>query len=367
MEDNKAMKYSNIKLTAGILKGLLTFILLFLFVYSGESRRLASQMNMISTNAYINFLLFVFVTGAAFSIIFFPISFYTGYILEHKYNLSNQSVGKYFIEKLKGLLVSAVIGIPILLLFFYIMNTFGSLWWLPFAVLMFIISVVLAQILPVLILPLFYKISPIENENLKERITKLAENAGLKVENVFMIDMSKNTKKANAAFAGLGKSKRILLGDTLLDNYTTDEIETVMAHELGHYKKNHITKNIIIGTVSSFLTLFIIAELYEMSLSWFNFDVITRIGALPLLALWGMIINLIENPITNMISRKFEYEADEYAILTTGKREAFINTLDKLTDQNLGDRKPHPLVEWYFYSHPSIKNRTEHIRSLNPA
>jgi len=226
---------------------------------------------------------------------------------------------------------------------------------------MFFISVVLSQIFPILIFPIFYKISPVENENLKERIKSLAKNAKLKVENVYKFNMSKNTKKANAAFTGLGKTKRIILGDTLLDNYTEDEIETVIAHELGHYKKKHIIKNIFIGTASSFLTLYIIAFLYSASLSWFSFDSIAQVSALPLLALWSMLIGLIQTPLGNILSRKFEFEADEYAVMETKNPAAFIKTLEKLTDQNLGDKEPHPFVEWFFYSHPSIKNRINAI------
>ena len=265
------------------------------------------------------------------------------------------------------MLVSLVIGIPILLTFYYILNTFYSLWWLPFAVIMFFISVVLSQIFPIIIFPIFYKITPIENEDLKERIKLMAGNAKLKVENVYKFDMSKNTKKANAAFTGLGKTKRIILGDTLLGNYSIEEIETVIAHELGHFKKKHIIKNIIIGTVSSFLTLFIIASLYQISLSWFGFESIAQIAALPLLALWSTLIGLIQSPLGNILSRKFEYEADEYAIKETKNPGAFIKTLEKLTDQNLGDKDPHPFVEWFFYSHPSIKNRIAAIEKFASA
>ena len=204
---------------------------------------------------------------------------------------------------------------------------------------------------------MFYKITPIDDEDLKGRINSLAKDAGIKVENVYKFDMSKNTKKANAAFTGIGKSKRILLGDTLLENYTKDEIETVIAHELGHYKKKHIIKNIVISTIASFLTLFIISVLYNISIQWFGFDKITIVAALPLLSIWIMLIGLIQTPLTNILSRKYEYEADEYAITSTGKPVSFESTLNKLTEQNLGDKDPHPFVEWFFYSHPSIKNR----------
>lgn len=356
-----AKRYNNIKLAVGIGEGIASFILILLFVWLGYSLKLENYISKFIENSYLLFIAFIMVVGFAASFLSFPISYYTGFYLEHKYNLSNQTFWKWVLEGLKGFLVSLVIGIPILLIFYFSLNYFGSIWWLPFAVIMFLVSVVLSQIFPILIFPIFYKITPIEDESLKERITKLARNANLKVENIYKFDMSKNTKKANAAFTGLGKTKRIILGDTLLENYSVEEIETVIAHELGHYKKKHIIKNILIGTASSFLTLFIIAFLYKNSLSWFDFTSITQVAALPLLALWSMLISLIQAPLGNVLSRKFEYEADEYAIFETKNPFAFKKTLEKLTEQNLGDKEPHPFVEWFFYSHPSIKNRINAI------
>jgi len=359
-----AKRYNNIKLTVGIGEGITSFILLFLFVWLGYSIKLENSLSVHVSNSYLLFLLFVFVIGFIGSVLSFPISYYTGFYLEHKYELSNQTFLKWIWENFKGLLVSITIGVPILLLFYFSLNQFASLWWMPFAIIMFLLSVVLSQIFPILIFPIFYKINPIEDENLKERVTKLAQNANLKVENVYKFDMSKNTKKANAAFTGLGKTKRIILGDTLLDNYSIEEIETVIAHELGHYKKKHIVKNILIGTAASFLTLFFIATLYQSSLGWFGFDTITQIGAIPLLALWSMLVGVITTPLGNIISRKFEFEADEYAVFETKNPSAFKKTLEKLTDQNLGDKEPHPFVEWFFYSHPSIKSRLNAIDEL---
>ncbi len=359
-----AKRYNNIKLVVGIGKAVVSFLLLFLFVWLGYSRELYGYLAEDISNQYLLFIAFVLIIGAAASIIFAPVNYYTGYYLEHKYNLSNQTFGKWLFENLKASVVSLVIGLPIMLAFYFVLNKFGDIWWLPFAVVMFFVSVVLSQIFPVVILPIFYKLTPIDNEELKSRIEKLAEKAGIKVENVYKFDMSKNTKKANAAFTGLGKTKRIILGDTLLENYSVDEIASVIAHELGHYKKKHIVKNILIGTASSFLTLFLIAFLYKISLNWFGFTSITDIAALPVLALWSMLIGVIQTPLGNILSRKFEYEADEYAVKETGSPEIFINTLEKLTEQNLGDKEPHPFVEWFFYSHPSIKNRINAIKKF---
>lgn len=365
MSNKDSKKYNRIKLSIGIAKGIASFILLLLFVWLGYSTSLENLVRNFVTNDYLVLLLYMIVLGLAGSILFFPVNFYTGFILEHKYELSNQTFCKWVWENLKGSLVAGAIGIPVLLAFYFFLNLFQEMWWLPFAVLMFILSVVLAQIVPIIILPIFYKVSPLENEELKERIVRLAKDVGMKVENVFSFDMSKNTKKANAAFTGLGKTKRIILGDTLLDNFSNEQIETVIAHELGHYKYKHIVKNIIIGTIFSFLTLFVIAKLYEISLGWFGYEEITRIAALPILSLWGMLIGLIQTPISNIISRKYEYQADEYAVKATNQPQAFKETLEKLNEQNLGDKDPHPLVEWFFYSHPSIKNRTAAIDSIS--
>lgn len=358
-------KYNNIKLAIGITETILSFILIFLFLYLGYSKKLTEYLYTFSESDYVVLILFTVITGFAGSVILFPLNFYSSFILEHKYKLSNQTLVKYFTEGIKSLLVSGAIGIPILLLFYFILKQFGENWWLIFAAAMFFISVILSQIFPVIIFPIFYKIKSIEDLELKERIESLAHNAGIRVQDVYSFDMSKNTKKANAAFTGLGKTKRIILGDTLLESYTKDEIETVIAHELGHFKKKHIIKNILYGTINSFALFFIISVLYKTSLPFFGFFSLTDIAALPLLTLWAMLIGLVQTPLGNILSRKFEYEADQYAIEVTKKPSSFIQTLNKLTEQNFGDKEPHPFIEWYFYSHPSIKKRISAIEKYS--
>lgn len=357
-------KYNNIKLSISISEAVLLFVLTFLFLYTGSSKKLSDLLYTYSDSDYLVLILFTLITGLAVSIIFFPLNFYSSYILEHKFKLSNQNLIKYFTESIKSTFVTGAIGIPVLLLFYFIIKEFGDSWWLIFSIAMFFISVILSQLFPVIVFPIFYKVKPIEDEELKERIKDLAAEAGLNVKNVYSFDMSKNTRKANAAFTGLGKTKRIILGDTLLFSYSKDEIETVIAHELGHYKKKHILKNIIFGTINSFLIFFVISVLYKTSLSWFGFLSISEIAALPLLTLWAMLIGLIQTPIGNTLSRKFEYEADQYAVQSTKKPSIFINTLNKLTDQNLGDKEPHPFIEWFFYSHPSVKKRIAAIEDF---
>jgi len=357
-------KYNNIKLGISITKTIITFAIILMFVAFDYSKSLTEEITLYTSNSYLILLAFIIITGLAMTVLFFPVNFYTGFLLEHKYKLSNQTFMGWIWENFKGTLIGGIIGLPLLLVFYYILESFGNLWWLPFSIILFLVSVILSKIVPIIILPLFYKISPIEDEDLKNRILKLSKNVNLKVENIFQFDMSKNTKKANAAFTGLGKTKKILLGDTLTKEFTNDEIETVIAHELGHYKHKHIIIGIFVSTITSFVTFYLLSVLYAGSLEWFGFSKITEIAALPILSLWGMLIGLVQAPLTNILSRKHEYQADEYAVRSTNKKEVFIDTLSKLTEQNLGDKNPHPFVEWFFYSHPSIKNRVAHINKL---
>lgn len=357
--------YNKIKLLTGISEGIITFVLLLFFVISGLSCRLQSVISIILANSYLQFISFTFAVGIILGIILFPFNFYSSFHLEHKFKLSNQTFFMWLQEGLKSVLVSALIGLPLLIFFYFVLNKFGELWWLPLSAGMFFFTVILAQLMPILILPIFYKISALQNETLKSNLNNLAKQAGIKIENIYSFNLSKNTKKANAAFTGLGRTKRILLADTLLSNYTDEEIETVVAHELGHYKKKHIIKNLILSTFFSFFSLYIIALLYKNSISWFGFNSLTEIAALPILSLWAMLISLIISPIANYISRKFEFQADQYAVLSTKKPNAFQTVLEKLNDQNLGDKDPHPLVEWLFYSHPSIKKRIDAINKIS--
>jgi STE24 endopeptidase len=171
--------------------------------------------------------------------------------------------------------------------------------------------------------------------------------------------MSKTTKKANAAFTGMGKTKRIILGDTLLETFTDDEIETVFAHELGHYKKGHIRKNILFSLVATFAGLFIMSKIYLWLLPLFGFHNPWEIGALPLLALIAAVFSFFTSPIGAGLSRKFEFEADRFALDTTKDIASYRSTMLKLSDQNLSNEEPNKLVEFWTYSHPSIKRRIE--------
>ena len=349
--------YNRTKLTVSLLGTVLSFLLAFVVVVAGFSQTVASFAVSFSSNQYVGFLVFAAILGIMEIVVSFPLKFYSSYCLEHSYSLSNQSFVRWLWEQMKALLVGVPLVIPLLLIFFYSLKSFGDAWWLLVGVVMFFFTTILARLAPKFIFPLFYKFTPLERAELKERIKRLCSEAGFHVDGVFSFNMSKNTKKANAGFTGLGKTKRVIIGDTLLEKFSEDEIEAVLAHELGHYRHGHIWKGILLGTVTTFLGLFITGRLYQASLPLFGFERIDELAALPLLGLWLGFFGLVTSPIMNLVSRRHEYEADRYAVKQSEDPSAFVGALKKLAEMNLADTAPNKVVEFLFYSHPSIEKR----------
>jgi STE24 endopeptidase len=349
----------------GIASSVVSFMVVLALVLTGFSQDLSAWAHRHTANEYLALLLFLGAVGLIESVATLPFGFFSSYLIEHRYHLSNQTLGRWAWERLKALLVAMPLAAIVAVVLWYCLKTYGMTWWLPVAAVLTFFSIILARIVPTYIMPLFYKFTPLEDGSLKRRITALCESAGVRFEGIFSFDMSKNTRKANAGFTGIGKAKRIILGDTLLKECTEEEIETVFAHELGHYKRKHILIGIAVGVVSTFVGLYVTAQLYAASLPWFGFSSITDLAALPLLGLWLSIFGLVTAPLGNMLSRTHEREADTYAVQTTGNKAAFISALRKLAAANLADPEPHPVVEFLFYSHPSIARRIAMLEGLN--
>ncbi len=357
-------KYNRTKLITGIVSSVFSFLLLVLLALSGWSRALAAWAAGVLAFPYAGLILFAAAVGLLETVLTLPFRFFSGYVLEHRYGLSNQSLGRWAWERLKGALVGAPLGLVVLVMLYYCVSTWPALWWLPLGAALTLLSVVLARLAPVLILPLFYTLTPFPEGALRERLLRLCERAGLSVRGVFSFNLSKNTKKANAGFTGIGRAKRVILGDTLVAEFTDDEIETVFAHELGHYHYHHIALGIVIGTVSTFAGLFLASLAYGWSLAALGFAGPADVAALPLLGIWLALYGLVTTPAGNMLSRRQEYQADRYAVTATGKAAAFASALDKLAVTNLADREPSPLIEFFLYSHPSISKRIRRVESL---
>ncbi len=355
----RAKQYSKIRVKLGIFSTILFFTITLLFVSLGITRWIEGISYDVTSSPYVALLVFSVIFGFLNSVLTLPLRIYSGFILEHRFGLSNQSFFAWLWDGVKGMLIGVIIGTPILLLFYYFLRTYETNWWLPVGIIMIVFSVILARLAPTLIFPLFYKFKPIDDGELKERILKRCNQAGMSVKGIFQFDMSTKTKKANAAFAGIGKTKRIILGDTLLEKFNHDEIDVVFSHELGHYKLGHIKRMMAVGVVSTMAALFIAAQLYAISIGWFGFESVTQLAALPLLTIWMGLYGLLTGPIDNRLSRRHEYQADRFALEMTKNKDAFISTMNKLASMNLSDPEPPRWVEVLFHSHPTIKKRIQ--------
>jgi Zn-dependent protease with chaperone function len=283
---------------------------------------------------------------------------YYGLRLERRYQLSIQKTRSWLWDETKGFLVGLVFaGIVAEVLYFTIRQSPQHWWLISWAVFM-VLFVVLAQVAPLILFPIFYKFEPLENEDLKQRLVKLSEGAGTKVRGIYKWHLSEKSRKANAALTGLGATRRIILADTLLDHYSPEEIEAVLAHELGHHVHKHILKSIF---VQAAVTLFgFWAANYVLHLSieqWGMFDTLSDFSNLPLLVLVSTILSIALMPAMNAYSRFNERQADRYAFKAIRSVQPFISSMNKLAAQNLAERTPARWVEWLFHSHPAISRR----------
>jgi STE24 endopeptidase len=306
-------------------------------------------------------LVYFLLISLAYEIITLPLGYYSGYVLPHRYKLSTMSRGAWVGDLLKGLLLGFVLeGLAIELI--YALLAWQPLsWWLWVAVVLIFFSVVMANLAPVLIMPLFYKFTPLPEGELSERLLKLVSEAGTRVRGTYTMHLSDKTTAANAALMGLGNTRRIVIGDTMLDRYTNDEIEVVLAHELGHHVHRDIWK-LLLGQ-----SLLMLGGLYLANLAFHGvveglhaYHGLADPATLPFLLMLIGIFSLLIMPLSNGLSRAIEYQADEYALQATRKVEAFKSAMTRLANQNLAEVEPSPLVEFLFHSHPSIRKRLLH-------
>jgi len=313
--------------------------------------------------------LYIAIFGGAYAVLNLPLGYYSGFILPHSFGQSNQTLKDWVVDQLKGLAIGAPLGLLMLELLYLALRLTGASWWLWVAGGLLLFNVLASNLAPVLIMPLFNKYVPLgdEHKELEERLLNLAKRANTKVKGVFKFDMSKRTKSANAALTGLGNTRRIILGDTLINEFTLDEIETVLAHELGHHVHKDIPFLIAFGTLSTSLSLFIASLALDSAVSFFSFTSSADIAAFPALMLILSIYGLLTSPLDNAISRWRENMADDYALSSTKKGEAFASAFTRLANQNLGEIDPEKWVVFMFYSHPPLGERIEKAKKFTAA
>jgi STE24 endopeptidase len=354
---NNANKYSCLKYFLAITDTLYSLILLLVFTGLGISKVLTTRLLGISTSYFIVVPLYLLIISVSYYILSFPLNLYSSHILEHKFNLSNQKITDWLLDQVKSFVIFYIISIILIASFYFILGHFLNNWWWVISLAWIFFSLILARLAPVVIIPLFFKYKALSNDALRDRIMKLADKMKVKIVDVFEIDFSKKTLKANAAFTGIGKTKRVILGDTLKDKYSDDEIEVILAHEFAHYKLKHIIKLILINSLATIISFYLIFKTSGAVLNFFGFSSLWDIAALPVIIMYLFAFGIIMQPFQNYISRCLEKNADKMALSITGSKDAFISMMNKLSVQNLADRNPHPIIKFFFFDHPSIDER----------
>ncbi|HEX9115876.1 MAG TPA: M48 family metallopeptidase [Anaerolineae bacterium] len=352
-----ARSYAAIQRRLMVAELALSGVLVVAFLFSGGSRWLKVAL---SANEHANWVLiagYVAACTLAYSLITLPLSWYGGYLLPHRYGLSTQGAGSWISDELKSLLLGLVLGIPVAEVIYWLLGSQPDAWWAWAGVFLIAVTVLLGHLGPVLIVPLFYKLTPLRDPELLDRITDLAERTRTRIAGTYTINLSSRSTAANAMVMGLGSTKRIALGDTLYSHYTPDEIETIIAHELGHQVHHDLELGILVQSILLLAGMYVAQLFLRRGVAYFGFSGPGDIAALPLLLLAIGIFSLVTLPLSNGYSRWRERLADRFAVHTTGKRTAFIRAMLRLANQNLSEADPPRWVVWLLYSHPPIRDR----------
>jgi STE24 endopeptidase len=292
------------------------------------------------------------------------LTYYSGFVVEHKFRLSNQTFKDWVKEEIKKAFVSFIVSMPFIFSLYAFLKYSPLYWWIFTALVWFFMTVLVVKITPLVIVPLFYKYSRIKNSELKDRLSNLVSRVGFKAEGVYEINISKDTKKANAALLGIGRQKRVVLCDTLLKNFSNDEVECVMGHELGHHKLQHIMKLILFSGILTTLTLFITNTALTNFHSIINYAQLHDFESLIMIYTIISALNIYTLPIQNAFSRKLEKDADAFTLRLIGNKNAFISTMKKLATLNLADPDPERFFEIMLYNHPPISKRIAFAESF---
>jgi STE24 endopeptidase len=353
----RAKQYSRHKTRLIIIQLLLTAIFLIIMLLSSASVFIRNLAASWSRNFYLQVAIYLTLFSSIYYLLFVWLDFYGGFLLEHKFSLSNQTAQDWLKKSAKKGLLSLLILLIVGQAVYFFLRHFPNHWWLPATAAWLLFTIVLAKVTPILIIPLFYKYSPLAEGELKERLLKLCKICGVGIREVFKVQLSKDTRKANAAVAGLGKGRRILLGDTLLNNYSDEEIEAIFAHELGHICLFHTWKIFGIVAAVSLTSFYMTFLLFEAAVRFLAFNEVHNVAAFPLLALILMAVGLILMPIQQGYLRHLEKQADIFAINHIQNKQSFVSAMTKLANQNLSDPSPSIWEEFLLYDHPPISKR----------
>jgi STE24 endopeptidase len=354
----EATRYNRIRRWLGVSDTVIGIALLLVLLSTGWTGVLRDfALKGANQNYTLAVFFYVFQLALVAKLLSLPLDYYS-FRLEHRFNLSNQKPRSWIADEVKGFSVSLILYTLLVELVYWTIRLNPEIWWLIAWVILIALMIFLAQIAPVVLFPIFYKFHPLENDELRDRLVRLSERAGTRVRGVYEWKLSEKSKKANAALTGLGATRRIILADTLLENYTPDEIEAVLAHELGHHVRKHVFKGMIVQITLTFLGFYAVDAVLRYAIERRHmFEQMADFAALPLLALVSTVLSLLLVPFWNAFSRHNEREADRYCCQAIPSVAPYISALNKLCAQNLGERQPSRLVEVLFHSHPPISKR----------
>ena len=300
---------------------------------------------------------YFFLLTVTYSVLTFPLEYYGGFRLPHRFGLSNQTLREWLVDEAKSGLLGLALGLIVVETVYFLLGALPDWWWLVTAGLMLVFGVIMANLAPVLLVPIFYKLKLLEDESLEARLKSLAERARTTVRGVYTIDLSSKTKAANAMVMGLGNTRRIVLGDTLLDHYRSDEIETILAHELGHQSRHDLWWGLLLQSLLSVGGLYAANLALRWGVQVLGYSGLDDVASMPFLALVMGAFLAVTTPLINAFSRWREWMADEYALRITDKPRAFVSAMVRLANQNMADVDPEPWVEFLLYSHPAVGKR----------
>ncbi len=359
----KSQQYERVSTKFSLVSSLFSLVLILLILFAGGFTILDEFVRSVSENIYFKTLLFFGVLGIVFDILSLPFQIYGTFVIEENFGFNKTTIKTFIFDKLKSWAISILIGGGLISFILWSWIAMGDLFWPIVFGGLSIFMIFMAMFYTQLIVPLFNKLTPLEEGSLRNKIEDFAQKTGFKLKNVFVIDGSKRSTKANAYFSGLGPKKMIVLYDTLINDLTEDEIVAVLAHEVGHYKHKHIYKGLAMSLLQSALMLFLLSLALkhpELSTSIGGVDGSFYMGIVAFGLLYSP-ISFLSGMISNISSRKYEYEADAFAARFTSGTN-LMNALKKLSVNNLSNLTPHKLYVFFNYSHPTLLQREEAMK-----
>lgn len=355
----KSVDYTITKARFGLISSAFSSGFLLFIILSGSLGVIDQKVARLGLGEYTHGVIYVFALSILFSLVSLPFSLYSTFVIEEKFGFNKLTFKLFVIDLLKSLLLAAILLTPLLYALFWFMDTTGVYWWLYAFLFITTFQLLMIVIYPTFIAPIFNKFTPLEEGRLKEMILAIAKKCAFRTSGIFKMDGSKRSKHSNAYFTGIGRTKRIVLFDTLIETLTESQVVSVLAHEIGHEKKNHIKKVLAVSLLSMLAGLFVLSLLlhYEPFFQAFGISAPSFHTAVVIFGFCAGPFTFFLSPLSSILSRKYEYQADRFAVSATGAAEGLKNALLKLSKDNLSNLTPHPWYSFYHYSHPTLAER----------